>query len=127
MGKIPHDEILWVPGNWATRSDVVQSIAINNLNQYLFAGLILMEMNTKETFEVQVLEFSEIANSEFLGEFKESNFFIRIDLKMSSYLEQKSVIKAGYALLRAGGNAILTETSRLVYTPKSWYDLNASS
>ena len=126
ISEFQNDEILWIPGNWNDRSDIVKSIAENNLNEFIFAGFVLMNMNTKETFGIQILKKSDFDNLDFFGDFKDSEFFIRMDLSESEFNETNSILKAGHAILKSGGKSILTEKSRLIYSSETW-NKNASS
>ena len=121
-----NDEILWIPGDWSDRTDIVKSIAKNNLNKYIFAGFVLMDIKTNESFGIQVLEKTDFDNLDFFGDFKDSEFFIRMDLSESEFNNKKSILRAGDAILQAGGKSIIAEKSRLVYSAESW-NKNASS
>lgn len=120
QSEFQNDEILWIPGNWDERSDIVKSIAENNLNEFIFAGFLLMDMNTNESFVIQILEKSDFDNLDFFGDFKDSDFFIQMDLSESEFKGSDSIFKAGNAILKAGGKSILTEKSRLIYSAQSW-------
>ena len=126
QSEFQNDEILWIPGNWNDRSNIVKSIAENNSNEFIFAGFVLMNMNTKETFEIQILKKSDFDNLDFFGDFKDSKFFIRMDLSESEFNEPNSIFKAGNAILKSGGKSILTEISGLIYSSETW-NKNASS
>ncbi len=114
------DEVFWIPGDWEDRSDFVKSVAISNQNKFIFAGHFIMNMRTKETFEVQVFKDADLDNLNFFGPFKNSNIFIRIGLKGSSYKNQNSILEAVNAILKAGGTHVLTEKSGLIYSAESW-------
>lgn len=118
--EFPNDEVFWIPGNWNDRSEIVGSIAKNNMNEFVFAGYIMLNMNTQESFGIQILEKSDFDNLDFFGKFKDSEFFIRMDLTESEYNQQESIIKAGNAILKAGGLSIFAEKSSLIYSAESW-------
>ncbi|MDC6361853.1 MULTISPECIES: hypothetical protein [Flavobacteriaceae] len=118
--EFPNDEVFWIPGNWNDRSEIVGSIAKNNMNEFVFAGYIMLNMSTQESFGIQILEKSDFDNLDFFGKFKDSDFFIRMDLTESEYNQQESIIKAGNAILKAGGLSIFAEKSGLIYSAESW-------
>lgn len=48
--------VIGVPGRWRDRSDIVTSIASRS-GGYLFAGMIMMKIGTKDGFTLEVYEY----------------------------------------------------------------------
>jgi hypothetical protein len=48
--------VLCIPGNWNDRSEIVKAIAKNNLNEFVFAGMILLNMKSNVGFKLEICE-----------------------------------------------------------------------
>jgi hypothetical protein len=51
--------ILCIPGNWKDRTDLVTSIAEKTKGEYIFAGGILLNTKTNQSFELEVCDADE--------------------------------------------------------------------
>src|SRR5271165_3439345 len=54
MSKSPQT-VIGIPGRWPNRSDVVTSIASRS-GGYLFAGIVMMKIGTKDGFKLEIYE-----------------------------------------------------------------------
>src|SRR5687768_3293759 len=54
MPKCP-PTVIGIPGRWPNRSDIVTSIASRS-DGYLFAGMVMMKLGTKDGFTLEIYE-----------------------------------------------------------------------
>ncbi|QES90060.1 hypothetical protein [Rhizosphaericola mali] len=107
--------ILCIPGNWATRTDLIAAIIDNNPNEYVFAGNILLNTKTNEGFEIQIepkdarmkdsFAIAGMVNSvsnAFLSEIENHSLVIYLFGKTGNVAGTKSIADAAGALLKAG-------------------------
>ena len=133
----PPKIILCVPGLWPTRSDVVTTIA-GHSDGWLFLGMLLMETATKRTCELEVCGPDE----RLVGAFTAAGFGGRVDEKILPRIGQhrhvlyavcdagsldaaRYAVRAGAALLRAGGLAVKVESAGVAHGPERWGRLAA--
>ena len=59
MSELPNI-IVGIPGSWADRTAIVESIALHS-GGYLFAGMVLMHIETKWSCSVEIYEHGGMA------------------------------------------------------------------
>jgi Domain of unknown function (DUF4261) len=123
--------VLCVPGPWADRSELIQSI-VKDREGYIFAGMILMHLETKLAYKLEFCDRDERMVSAFEAagpHWKDTAEMQKISSHKSvCYLISKggsiesahSIMNAANALLSAGGYGVKVESSGLAHPPKDW-------
>jgi len=123
--------VLCVPGPWVDRSDLVERI-VKDSEGYIFAGMILMHMETNQSFELEFEDSDERMLSAFEAAGSHWNNSPEMDLisshKSVCYLISKggsiesahSIMNAANALLKAGGLGVKVESTGLAHSAKDW-------
>lgn len=123
--------VLCVPGPWADRGELVQSI-VKDSGGYIFAGMILMHMETKQSYELEFCGHDERMRSAFEAAGPHWKNTAEMELisshKSVCYLISEggsiesahSIMNAASALLDAGGYGVKVESSGLAHPPKDW-------
>ncbi len=128
--------ILCIPGNWDNRSEIVTAIAENNLNDFIFAGTILLNIKTNKAFEVEICErddemknafecagmVNQLSN-DFLSKIDQHKYVIYLSTEGGSLENAHDIAAAGNAILNAGGIGIKVETAGKAFTKEQWNDL----
>ena len=140
MSKPPTPKIiLCVPGLWPTRSDLVTTIAQHS-DGWLFVGMILMEVATKRTCTLEV----DGPDARLPAAFAAAGYGGRIDAKSLARIGDhrhvlyavcdagsldaaRHAVRAGAALLRAGGLAVKVESAGLAHSSEKWAALAADA
>ena len=125
--------ILCIPGNWNSRTDIVTAIAENNMNNFIFAGMILLNLKTNKGFELEICEkdnemresfkFAGMVNrvsEEFLDEIEKHNYVIYLSAESGDLESAKAIAEAGNAILKSGGIGIKVETTGKAFTKEHW-------
>jgi hypothetical protein len=123
--------VLCIPGPWADRSALVERI-VKDSGGYIFAGMVLMNMENQESFE---LEF-EGCDERMTDTFKAAGYHWRETPEMDLIAAHKSVVyliskggslenahsimEAANALIKAGGLGVKVESSGLAHPPADW-------
>jgi hypothetical protein len=130
--------IIGVPGHWKDRSDIVNAI-VKNSGGYLFAGAIMMHIDSKVRFQVDIYEHddklanafrvagSERLSEELLKEIEEHTFCIYLVGEGGSIELAHQFLKAGEALLNCGGLAIKIESAGVAHSPSDWRHFAAAA
>lgn len=123
--------VLCVPGPWADRGELVQSI-VRDSGGYIFAGMILMHMETKQSYELEFCGRDERMQSAFKAAGPHWKNTAEMELisshKSVCYLISEggsiesahSIMNAANALLDAGGYGVKVESSGLAHPPRDW-------
>lgn len=125
--------ILCIPGNWNDRAEIVTAIAENNINEFIFAGMFLLNLKTNTSFELEICEQDDrmkesfkcagIVNQiseEFLNEVEKHKYVIYLSGETGDFKSAKSIAEAGNAILKSGGTGIKVETTGKAFTKKHW-------
>ena len=125
--------VLCIPGNWNDRTEIVTAIAENNLNDFIFAGMVLLNLKTNKGFELEICERDsgmresfKIAgmvnhlSEEFLDEIDKHKFVIYISAETGNLESAKEIAEAGNAILKSGGTGIKVETTGKAFTKQYW-------
>ncbi len=136
MNKNKPKTVLCIPGNWKNRSEIVTAIVKNNMNEYIFMGMTLLNLATNNCFELEIcerddrlLESFKLAgminniSDEFLKEIDKHNYVIYISAETGDADSAKSIAEAGNALLKSGGTGIKVETTGIAFTKEHWAKL----
>ena len=136
INKTKPKTILCIPGNWNDRTEIVTAIAQNNMNDFIFAGMLLFNLKTNQGFELEICEKDErMKNSfkyagmvnrvsdEFLDEIDEHKYVIYLSAETGTLESAKEISEAGNAILKAGGTGIKVETTGKAFTKEHWAEL----
>jgi hypothetical protein len=128
--------VLCIPGNWKDRNEVVTAIARNNLNEYSFAGMILLSLKTNKEFTLEIFErddrmkdafkWAGMVNrisEEFLDEIDKHKYVIYISSETGDTESAKAIAEAGNAVLKCGGIGIKVESTGKAFTKHQWSEL----
>ncbi len=128
--------IICIPGKWNDRMEIVSAIAENNLNEFIFAGMILLNLKTNKSFELEICEHDDrmkeafkwagMVNSvstKFLNEVDKHTYVIYLSAETGDTESAKAIAEAGHAILKAGGIGIKVETTGKAFTKEHWIDL----
>jgi hypothetical protein len=123
--------IVGVPGLWPSRSEVVTSIATKS-GGYLFAGMVLMEVATKDPFTLEVYDHAPQMRNAFAiaggGRFSEAELDAIGSHTFTLYLSRDGgspeaawkVMRAARGLIQAGGLGVKVESAGLAVRPEVW-------
>lgn len=128
--------ILCIPGKWNDRTEIVTAIAENNMNDFIFAGMILLNLKTNKGFELEICErddrmmesfkFAGMVNrvsEDFLNEIDEHNYVIYLSAETGNLEDARDIAEAGKAILKSGGIGIKVETTGKAFTNEHWTNL----
>lgn len=129
--------IIGIPGSWATRSDIVASIARHS-GGFIFAGLVLMDTATKQGFTLEVYDHDPQLHEAFriasggritdadLGAIAQHRHTLYCLSSGVSLEAARQILRAGVGLLDAGGFAVKVESSGVAHSATRWRELAAS-
>ena len=130
--------VLCIPGNWKNRSELVTAIAESNAGNYLFAGMVLMDLKTKAGFELEIYErdnrmkeafgFAGRVNQvtdNFLSKIDEHSLVLYLSGETGSFEKAFDLANAANALLNAGGTGVKVETTGKAFEKEQWMGLVA--
>lgn len=128
--------VLCIPGNWNNRTEIVTAIAENNMNEFIFLGMILLNLKTKTGFELEICErddrmkdsfkWAGVVNrvsEEFLNEIDQHRYVIYLSAETGDTESAKSMAEAGKAILKSGGIGIKVDTAGKAFTKDHWIEL----
>lgn len=131
MSESEVEIVLCIPGPWVDRGELVERI-VKESEGYIFAGMVLMHMETKQVFELEFDEPDERLLSAFEAagpHWKNTPEMEKISSHKSvCYLISKggsieaahSIMEAANALIKAGGLGVKVESTGLAHPPKDW-------
>lgn len=128
--------VICIPGNWKDRAEIVSSIAENNINEFIFAGEIMLNLKTNKVFEIEICErddrikesfkYAGMANrigEDFLDLVDKHNYVIYLSAETGDIESAKSIAEASNAILKSGGFGIKIETTGKAFTKEHWTEL----
>jgi hypothetical protein len=128
--------ILCIPGNWNDRKEIVTAIAENNMTDFIFAGMILLNLKKNKGFELEICErderlkesfkFAGMVNrvsEEFLNEIDKHKYVIYLSAETGDMESAIEIAEAGNAILKSGGTGIKVETTGKAFTKEHWAEL----
>lgn len=125
--------VLCIPGNWGDRSEIVKAITKANINEFICAGRVIMNIKTNKSFEIQIEEYdnrikesfriagkvNRVENS-FIEEIGNHKSVVYLIGETGNFKDAKEIADAGMAVLNAGGMGIKVETSGKAFTKGQW-------
>jgi hypothetical protein len=129
--------IIGVPGPWATRADIVTSIAQRS-GGFIFAGLILMDTTIKKGFTVEVYGHDAHLQEAFrvaggggislsdLAAIGQHQHTLYSHGSGTSPEGAREMLRVGVGLLNAGGLGVKVESSGIAHSAIRWRELAAS-
>lgn len=136
MSELP-TIVVGIPGQWADRSAILESIARHS-GGYLFAGMVLMHVETKWSCSLEIYENDpdllrafEIAgagrfSAAQLDEIDNHTFTLYLSCDGGSLESARALMNAATALLNCGGSGVKIESAGIAHTPERWKELDAS-
>lgn len=128
--------ILCIPGNWNDRTEIVTTIAENNKNDFIFAGMVLLNLKTNKGFELEIFERDDRmkdsfksagmvnqVSDEFLESIDKHKYVIYLSTETGTLESAKEIAEAGDAILKSGGMGIKVETTGKAFTKEHWIEL----
>jgi hypothetical protein len=127
------ETVLCVPGLWADRNALVSSI-MGDSGGYLFVGRVLMQLETKEAFELQVEQPDprlmnafhaagrHWVRAEDLARIDAHTFVLYLIAPGGSRAKAEAAMAAAGGLLRAGGLAVKVETAGIAHSRETWLE-----
>lgn len=128
--------VIGVPGRWPDRSDIVTSIAARS-GGYLFAGMVMMKIGTKDFFTLEVYEHDPNLKNAFAiaggGRLKDEEldaiashtFTLYLVAEGGSVEAARKLLHAANGLLKAGGLAVKVESSGVAHSANNWAEFCA--
>lgn len=123
--------VICIPGQWATRSDIVSAIAKQS-DGYLFAGMVMMNIGTHDLFELQVHEHDSSLERAFSiagrGRLRSGDldaiachtFVLYLVADSGSVEAAKKLLLAANGLLKSGGLAVKIESAGIAHRVDQW-------
>lgn len=128
--------ILCIPGNWKSRSELIGAIAENNVDNFLFAGQMLMNLKTKAIYEIELHEKDDQLRKAFkaagmvnrlgedvLDEIEKHTHVVYVIGETGTPEKAKAIAEAGNAILKAGGTGLKVETTGKAFAKEKWMQL----
>ncbi len=125
--------VLCIPGPWADRSELIESMIKENIG-YIYAGMLLMNIETHQSFELEFNEPDErmllafeaagphwkgTPEMELISHHKSVCYLIS---KGGSIESAHAIMNAANALISTGGYGVKVESSGLAHSPKDWQE-----
>ena len=135
MSKAPQT-VIGIPGRWADRTDIVTSIATRS-GGYLFAGMVMMKIGTKDGFKLEIYEHDPNLKNAFSiagrGRLTNEDLEAIASHTFTLYLVAdgglidvaKKLMHAANALLKSGGIAVKIESAGTAYRADQWAEFCA--
>jgi len=130
------ETVLCIPGNWKDQTEIVSAISKNNGNEFILAGMTLLNLKTNQGFEVQICEQDERMkdsfeyagavngiSEKFLQEIERHKSVIYVIAETGDLASAKAVAEAGNAILKSGGIGIKVESAGKAFTKEHWSGL----
>jgi Domain of unknown function (DUF4261) len=136
-GQAYPEAVICIPGEWKSRKELVERVAEES-GGYLFLGMLLMEVQTRHTFELQLEEADPRMSAAFHAagpHWRDSEDMARIGGHSSvvylighggSRTNAESLMAAAEGLLKAGGLGVKIESTGLAHSPAAWLQLVAT-
>lgn len=128
--------VLCIPGNWKDRTELITSIITNNPNDYIMAGMLLLNRKTNQSFEIELYghddrmrESFRIAgmvnklSDDFLDEINQHQQVVYLSAATGNTKSAKELADAANALLNSGGIGVKVETTGKAFSKEQWSSL----
>jgi Domain of unknown function (DUF4261) len=132
MSKNPNAQtVIGIPGRWPSRSDIVTSIATRS-GGYLFAGMVMMKIGTKDGFTLKIYEHDPNLKKAFsiagrgrltdedLDAIGSHTFTLYLVIEGGTINAAKKALHAANALLKSGGLAVKVESTGTAHRADQW-------
>jgi hypothetical protein len=128
--------VIGIPGGWPNRSDIVTAIASRS-DGYLFAGMVILRIGTKEGFTLEVYEHDPNLKNAFsiagrgrlteddLNAIGSHTFTLYLVAPGGSVEAAKKLLHAANGLLKAGGFAVKIESTGIAHRADQWAEFCA--
>lgn len=128
------ETVLCIPGPWKDRSALLERV-VRSDSGYLFAGRLLMDMQTRQSFDLQHEPRDDRMASAFLSAGRhwagtEEMALIQQHESVAYLIGEggsaenaESLMLAARALLEAGGLGVKVESSGIAHSPDAWRSL----
>lgn len=123
--------VIGIPGKWKDRDAIVEAIAAKS-SGYVFAGMMLMNSDTNESFGLEIYEKDPNLRQAFeyasmgkmttqeLNRIDEHSFTMYIIGEGGSIELAQKMMDVSLALLNIGGLGIKIETTGKAFAPETW-------
>jgi len=123
--------VIGIPGKWKNREEIVNAIAKDS-GGYIFAGMMLMNSTTGESFGLEIYEHDPNLQQAFqyasmgkmteqeLQAIGEHTFTLYVIGSGGSVDFAQKMMKVTQALLKTGGMGVKIETTGKAFTPEQW-------
>ncbi len=128
--------VICIPGNWESRKEFILSIITANAKEYMTAGNILMNLESKTHCTIEFCELDERMKKTFknagmvtrvtdgfLDEIEKHKNVVYISGATGGLKEAEDFAKAGAAVLKAGGLGIKVETAGKAFEKDQWLNM----
>lgn len=125
--------VLCIPTSCESREELFGELTKNNIGNYLYAGLILMNLKTQESFGLEICERDpgmkksfEVAgkmtglSEDFLEQIDTHRTVAYLTGKSGSFENSFAIAKAAEAILNSGGLGVKVESSGKAFTSQQW-------
>jgi hypothetical protein len=138
MSPSPPDIIIGIPGEWASRTDLVREIA-NRSDGYIAGGLVLMDTKSSAAFTLDVQDSDPaLANafriagegrldSSVLSRIAQHRLVVYLLALGGSVAAARNAARAACAILDAGGIAVKIESTGKAHTGSAWREVAKST
>ncbi|BAV09346.1 protein of unknown function [Filimonas lacunae] len=127
--------VLCIPGTWSSREEVLSSVIDANNGEYLFAGGVLFCPKQDESFMMEAREHDHHMHHAFvtagmqrfeaeeMEAIKTHKTVVYVSGPGGNNAFANSIMRAGLAILKAGGLGIKVESSGKAFTHAQWEEL----
>ncbi|MGM9482303.1 DUF4261 domain-containing protein [Roseateles sp. NT4] len=128
--------VLCIPGPWQSRSELLEAI-VRGGSGYLFAGQVLMHMDTKQACELEFHARDPRMGAAFraagphwaqtpdMQRIDEHAAVVYLVANGGTAIAAEGLMQAAAALLDAGGLGVKVESSGIAHSPSAWKQLCA--
>lgn len=128
--------VLCIPGPWQSRSALLEALIHGN-SGYLFAGQVLMHMETKQACELEFHAHDPRMGAAFraagphwvatpdMQDIDAHASVVYLVINGGTAIQAEALMQAAAALLDAGGLGVKVESSGIAHSPSAWRDLCA--
>jgi hypothetical protein len=129
--------VLCIPGPWQSQADLVQAIARGG-SGYLFAGQVLMNMETRQTCEPEFQAQDDRMQAAFraagphwvgtpeMQRIADHSAVVYLVADGGVAMTAEALMQAAAAVLEAGGLGVKVESSGVAHAPADWLELCAA-
>jgi len=130
------ESILCIPGPWKSKEELVKAVALNNIDQFLLAGQILMDLKENIGYNCMIEEVdSNIPNafevagtvtgieSETIDELRNHKLVVYLIGVTGEKSKAADLARAANCLIKAGGLGVKIETAGKAFGPDKWSKL----